>query len=172
VELPLAVLHQRPPAETGVDDVNVLQLVADVRRDGPEEADVGVRNVILVRSGRGIFRSVFVSGLLGIDVVEETRPADRIDPDEARVFMWFEVLDPTMTFEFAKQTVIEHYAKSKTVMMPSDFNLSWKNEYRRILQKELDERLKLESQNSIPIPQLLKQVIHAFSSHRCHLFFV
>lgn len=89
---------------------------------------------------------------------------DRIDPDEARVFMWFEVLDPTMTFEFAKQTVINHYAKSKTVMMPSDFNLLWKTEHRRIIQKELDERLKLESQNSIPIPEeIAKQIRHALN---------
>lgn len=63
---------------------------------------------------------------------------DRIDPDQMRIAMWCEVLYGDMTFEFARQTVINHYAQSRNVIMPADLNSPWKIERAKINQRERD----------------------------------
>lgn len=52
---------------------------------------------------------------------------DRLDPDEARVTAWANILDSDMTYEFAIGLVKKHYGNSTKVMMPADLNLPWRN---------------------------------------------
>jgi len=55
---------------------------------------------------------------------------------------WAAALDPAMTFDDARQLVIDHYAHNRTVIMPADINDQWWRKRREIMRTHVD-----------PIPQ-------------------
>lgn len=84
---------------------------------------------------------------------------DRLDPDEMRIAMWYEILDKSMPLEFARHRVIDFYANNRTVIMPSDFNLVWKTEKKKMFEKELTEKNNQINSENVPMPNEIKNLI-------------
>ena len=82
---------------------------------------------------------------------------DRVAVDESRVMAWEATLDQDMPFDFARQSLISHYADKQSVIMPANLNEHWRIEKRRIsdlkaTQAMMEHQRQIEATKADPAP--------------------
>jgi hypothetical protein len=74
----------------------------------------------------------------------------------ARAEAWAEVLDRSMTMEWAIAHVLDHYRTKRDVVMPADLNVAWRGERDRQLGSMT--MLALDSVPGVPMPESVKRL--------------
>lgn len=75
---------------------------------------------------------------------------DRISDDDARLAAWTAILDSRVTFEHAKDAVVQHYRRETRAIMPADVNAH----ARSLRQREHEEqsRRAITGGQGVPMP--------------------
>jgi hypothetical protein len=84
---------------------------------------------------------------------------DRVSDDDARLAAWSAILDSRVTFEHAKDAVVQHYRRETRVIMPADVNAHARALRQR--QHEEQSRAAITAGKGVPMPPEVRKRLDA-----------